>query len=202
MKYLKHLSVRASSDDEILDVQYVSSPPQYLQYLELVGRLEKLPDWNLKLQNLLTLRLLGSSLTKNDPLKALRVLPSLVRLVLKLTLVGLKGLNSVIIEEGALPLLEHLRIEPSPQIKEVPSGIHHLRNLKTLQFVGMPEEFIDRMEPKPNQGKDYWIVEHIPHVSLWSLKRSYSTQIGSLEEYFNRKVENARFREEKNESQS
>ncbi|KAL7176958.1 hypothetical protein ACSBR2_030318 [Camellia fascicularis] len=224
MKYLKRLSVRASSDDEILDVQYISSPPQYLQYLELVGRLEKLPDWNLKLQNLLTLRLLGSNLTKNDPLKALRVLPSLVRLVLvdaydgeplyfevgrfqklkKLTLVGLKGLNSVIIEEGALPLLEHLRIEPSPQLKEVPSGIHHLRNLKTLEFVGMPEELIDRMEPKPNQGKDYWIVEHIPHVELWSRigKRSYLTQMVILEEYFNRKVENARFREDKNESQS
>ncbi|CAL5414041.1 unnamed protein product [Camellia sinensis] len=82
MKYLKRLSVRATSDDEILDVHYISSPPQYLQYLELVGCLEKLPDWNLKLQNLVTLCLLGSSLTKNDPLKALQVLPSLVRLVL------------------------------------------------------------------------------------------------------------------------
>ncbi|CAL5428480.1 unnamed protein product [Camellia sinensis] len=175
MKYLKRLSVRASSDDEILDVQYISSPPQYLQYFELVGRLEKFPDWNLKLQNLVTLRLLGSSLTKNDPLKALQELPSLVLLVLvdaydgeqlyfevgrfqklkQLRLVGLKGLNSVIIEEGALPLLELLTFEPSSQLKEVPSSIHHLRNLKTLQFVSMPEELIDRMEPKPNQGKDY-----------------------------------------------
>ncbi|CAL5430717.1 unnamed protein product [Camellia sinensis] len=175
MKYLKRLSVRVSSDDEILDVQYISSPPQYLQYFELVGRLEKLPDWNLKLQNLVTLRLLGSSLTKNDPLKALQELPSLVLLVLvdaydgeqlyfevgrfqklkQLRLVGLKGLNSVIIEEGALPLLELLTIEPSSQLKKVPSSIHHLRNLKPLQFVSMPEELIDRMEPKPNQGKDY-----------------------------------------------
>ncbi|CAL5416944.1 unnamed protein product [Camellia sinensis] len=219
MKYLKRLSVRASSDDEILDVQYISSPPKYLQYLELVGRLEKLPDWNLKLQNLVTLRLLGSRLTKNDPLKALQVLPSLVRLVLvdaydaeqlyfevgrfqklkQLRLIGFKGLNSVIIEEGALPLLELLTIEPSPQLKEVPSGIHHLRNLKTLEFVDMPEEFIDRMEPKPNQGKDYWIVEHIPHVELRSRirKQSHVTYC-SLEEYFNRKRRNARFKEDKN----
>ncbi|GMP78423.1 hypothetical protein CsSME_00034347 [Camellia sinensis var. sinensis] len=218
MKYLKRLSVRASSDDKILDVQYISSPPKYLQYLELVGRLEKLPDWNLKLQNLVTLRLLGSSLTQNDPLKALQVLPSLVRLVLvdaydgeqlyfevgrfqklkQLRLVGLKGLNSVIIEEGALPLLELLTIEPSPQLKEVPSGIHHLRNLKTLEFVDIPEEFIDRMKPKPNQGKDYWIVKHIPRVELWSRigKRGYLTQIVNPEVYFNRKVENARFRED------
>ncbi|XP_028054785.1 disease resistance protein RPM1-like isoform X2 [Camellia sinensis] len=223
MKYLKRLSVRASSDDEILDVQYISSPPKYLQCLVLVGRLEKLPDWNLKLQNLVTLRLLGSSLTKNDPLKALQVLPSLVCLALvdaydgeqlyfevgrfqklkRLTLVGFKGLNSVIIEEGALPLLEDLLIEPSPQLKEVPSGIHHLRNLKFLGFVGMPEEFIDRMKPKPkpNQGKDYWIVEHIPRVELWSrIRKKHSiTGIGGLEEYFDRKVENARVMEDKNE---
>ncbi|KAL7176971.1 hypothetical protein ACSBR2_030331 [Camellia fascicularis] len=190
MKNLQDLRVEASSGDEILDLQHISSssPPQYLQHLHLRGRLEKLPNWIPKLQNLVTLLLLGSGLTKNNPLKALQVLPSLVMLRLwdaydgeqlyfevgrfqklkELTLVGCKGLNSMIIEEGALPRLEYLAIEPSPQLKEVPSGIHHLRNLKTLYFIGMPEEFIDRMEPKPNQGKDYWIVKHIPDVSLWS----------------------------------
>ncbi|CAL5347965.1 unnamed protein product [Camellia sinensis] len=205
MKYLQHLEVLASNDDEILDLQYISSPPQYLQRLELVGRLEKFDQ--------------------ERPLKPLQILPSLVRLVLwdaydgeqlyfevgrfqkleRLTLVGLKGLNSVKIEEEALPLLEDLTIEPSPHLKEVPSGIHHLTNLKTLHFVDMPEEeLIDRMEPKPNQGKDYWIVEHIPHVDLCSRfgEEGYLTPIRSLEEYFNRKVENARVREDKNESQS
>ncbi|KAL7209241.1 hypothetical protein ACSBR1_030889 [Camellia fascicularis] len=214
MKYLQRFSVLASSDDEILDLRYISlSPPQYLQRLHLVGRLEKLPDWIPKLQNLVTLRLLGSSLTKNDPLKALQVLPSLVRLFLwdaydgeqlyfevgrfqklkELLLLEFKGLNSVIIEEGALPLLKELRIGPIPQLKEVPSGIHHLTNLKTLWFIGMPEELIDRMEPKPNQGKDYWIVEHIPHVELYSRdgKQICFTKIGTLQEYFNWKVENA-----------
>ncbi|CAL5416960.1 unnamed protein product [Camellia sinensis] len=211
MKYLQHLEVLASNDDEILNLQYISSPPQYLQRLELVGRLEKLPDWIPKLQNLITLHLWGSGLTKNDPLKPLQILPSLVCLVLwdaydgeqfyfevgrfqkleRLTLVGLKGLNSVKIEEAALPLFENLTIEPSPHLKKVPFGIHHLRNLKTLQFVSMPEELIDRMEPKPNQGKDYWIVEHIPHVDLCSRfgEEGYLTPIRSLEEYFNRKVE-------------
>ncbi|CAL5347955.1 unnamed protein product [Camellia sinensis] len=224
MKYLQRLSVWASSD-EILDLQYISSsPPQYLQYLQLSGCLEKLPDWIPKLQNLVSLCLFGSALTKNDPVKAIQVLPSLVRIILwdaydgeqlcfevgrfqkleQLTLVGFKGLNLVIIEEGALPLLEHLTIEPSPQLKEVPSGIHHLTNLKSLWFVGMPEEFIDRMEPKPNQGEDYWIVKHIPLVKLCSRigKQNLITHNGSLQEYFNRKVKNARVREDKNESQS
>ncbi|CAL5347895.1 unnamed protein product [Camellia sinensis] len=195
MKYLRCFSALASSDDEILDLQYISlSPPQYLQRLYLVRRM-----------------------TKNDPLKALQVLPSLVRLFLwdaydgeqlyfevgrfqklkELLLVEFKGLNSGIIEEGALPLLEDLTIEPSPQLKEVPSGIHHLTNLNTLWFVGMPKELIDKMEPKPNQGKDYWIVEYIPHVVLFFRigKQLFFTQIGTLQEYFNWKVENARVRE-------
>ncbi|KAI8003809.1 Disease resistance protein RPM1 [Camellia lanceoleosa] len=207
MKYLQRLSVWAPSDDEILDLQDISSPPQYLQRLHLVGHLEKLPGWIPKLQNLVTLSLMGSGLTKNDPAKALQVLPSLVRLTLtgaydgeqlyfevggfqklkQLDLKEFKGLNSVIIEEGALPLLEYLQIEPSPQLKEVPSGIHHLRNLKTLMFISVAEELIDRMEPKPNQGKDYWIVEHIPCVELWSRigKRGYIALKGNIEEYFN-----------------
>ncbi|GMP78542.1 hypothetical protein CsSME_00034454 [Camellia sinensis var. sinensis] len=198
MKYLQHLSVMASSNNEILDLQHISSssPPQYLQRLYLGRRLEKLLDWIPKVQNLAELSLVHSGLTKNDPLKALQVLPSLARF---------KGLNSVIIEEGALPLSEHLTIEPSPQLKEVPSGIHHLINLKTLQFVGMPEEFIDRMEPKPNQGKDYWIIKHIPEVKLSSRTRKqgpFGTDFGSLQDYFNRKVKNARVREDKNESPS
>ncbi|CAL5416983.1 unnamed protein product [Camellia sinensis] len=179
MKYLQHLSVWASSDDVILDLQYISSssPPQYLQRLRLTGRLEKLPDWILKLQNLVRLSLAGSGLTKNDQLKSLQVLPSLVRLGLwnaydweqlyfevggfhklkQVYLEDLKGLNSVIIEEGALPLLEELTIGRSPHLKEVPSGIHHLQKLKNLHFFGMPEEFIEKMQPKPqpNQSKDY-----------------------------------------------
>ncbi|CAL5347918.1 unnamed protein product [Camellia sinensis] len=175
---------------------------KYLQHLSVMAS-KKLLDWIPKVQNLAELSLVHSSLTKNDPLKALQVLPSLARL--QLTLVGFKGLNSVIIEEGALPLSEHLTIEPSPQLKEVPSGIHHLINLKTLQFVGMPEEFIDRMEPKPNQGKDYWIIEHIPEVKLSCRTRKQGpigTDFGSLQDYFNRKVKNARVREDKNESPS
>ncbi|CAL5414056.1 unnamed protein product [Camellia sinensis] len=218
MKYLQLLSVGAASTNEILDLQHISSssPPQYLQRLELDGRLVKLPDWIPKLQNLVGLSLMGSGLTKNDPLKALQALPSLERLVLwdaydgeqlyfevgrfqkleQLTLVGFKGLNSVIIEEGSLPLLEDLTIEPSPQLKEVPSGIHHLRNLKTLEFVGMPEEFIDRMEPKPNQAKDYWIIEHIPKVKLGSRYGKQGpiyTDFSSLQHYFNRRNARVRF---------
>ncbi|GMP78471.1 hypothetical protein CsSME_00034391 [Camellia sinensis var. sinensis] len=47
------------------------------------------------------------------------------------------------------------------------------------------------MEPKPNQGKDYWNIEHIPEVKLSSRIRKQGpigTHFGSLQDYFNRKV--------------
>ncbi|KAM2281506.1 hypothetical protein ACFX1S_042098 [Malus domestica] len=66
----------------------------------------------------------------------------------KLRYLGLRdmdGLNSLIIDKGVMPLLQEFHIGPSPQLKEVPSGIHHLRNLRYLGFYGMPKEFAQHM---------------------------------------------------------
>ncbi|KAA8531402.1 hypothetical protein F0562_006102 [Nyssa sinensis] len=145
---------------------------------------EKLFDWIPKLQSLETLRLNWTRLS-DDPMKSLQDLPNLVELTLyqvydgerahfeaegfqklkKLYLAGLKGLSSLKIDKGALPLLEDLSIEASPQLKEVPSGIHYLTKLTLLEFRDMPEEFSDRIEP--DEGQDYWIVKHIPVVKFW-----------------------------------
>ena len=89
-----------------------------------------------------------------DPLKFLQDLPNLMRLRLhdgyggeqlhiegggfqKLKLLGVRklgGLNTLIIDECALPLLEKLVIRECPQLKEVPSGIHHLKASKIWNF--------------------------------------------------------------------
>ncbi|CAN6709721.1 unnamed protein product [Malus baccata var. baccata] len=186
MNHLESLEVSTISEDEVLDLQSISTPPKSIRFLYLKGPLEKLPSWIPKLQQLVKLRIFWSRLT-DAPLKALQNLPNLVELGFsynaydgvqlhfeggfkELRVLKLKHsprLNSLIIDNGAMPLLRELQIGPSPQLKEVPSGIQHLRNLSFLRFVDMPKEFRRHMDP--NNGQHYWIVEHIQDV-LFSYK--------------------------------
>ncbi|EXC29713.1 hypothetical protein L484_000845 [Morus notabilis] len=102
--------------DEILDVQNISSPPQYLQRLFMYGRLERLPHW---------LQLKWSKL-QLDPLESLRAFPNLQQLVFddaydgeelcvkaggfqmlkELVLCRLGKLRHVTVQEGAIPHLQ------------------------------------------------------------------------------------------------
>lgn len=149
-----------------------------------MGKLQKLPDWILKLQHVSRLTLNFSKLI-DDPLKYLKSLPNLVYLNLyqaydgeqlhfeegsfqnlkMLDLGKLDGLKVVKIDGGALPLLEELFIGPSPLLKEVPSRIQLLRNLKVLKLFNMPREFVLAMQPV--EGRDYWKINHIPSVHFW-----------------------------------
>ena len=120
-----------------------------------------------------------------DPLKVLQALPNLMDLQLldgyegeqlhfegggfqklkRLRIFNLGGLNRLIIVEGALPLLEKLVIGECPQLKEVPSGIHHLKSLQILEFEEMPTEFV--LSLQPDEGPDFGKVKHIPSVTFW-----------------------------------
>ncbi|KAM4081837.1 hypothetical protein ACJW30_11G123000 [Castanea mollissima] len=161
MSHLQSLKISAAVEEEVLELQSMSSPPPRLQTLILSGRIEKIGlDWS---------RLM------DDPLKVLQALSNLMDLLLydgyrgeqlhiegggfqKLKFLGLRnlrGLNMLIIDEDALPLLEILEIGPSPQLKKVPTGIQHLKSLKNLQFYEMPTEF-------------FWKVKHIPSVHFWN----------------------------------
>ena len=184
MNNLESLDISSISEDEIIDLQSISSPPQFLQRLYIKGYLEKLPDWISKLQHLVRLKIFWSRLN-DDPLKALQNLPNLCDLDISsqayngeqlhfkrggfsklrfLCLRQLDGLNLLIIDKGALVLLETLLIGPSPQLKKVPSGIRYLKNLKVLGFCDMPKEFEEGLNPK--KGPCYSIVEHVALVYL------------------------------------
>ncbi|KAL6339358.1 hypothetical protein AAG906_028090 [Vitis piasezkii] len=139
MNRLESLLISSLSENEILDLQYISYPPSCLSSLQLFGPLEKLPDWVSELQNLSIVTLCGSNLM-NDPVQVLQALPSLQMLQLmrasaveelcfeatgfqklkRLHLLYLMGVKRVKIENGALPLLEALSVGPFPQLEELP----------------------------------------------------------------------------------
>ncbi|KAL3577404.1 hypothetical protein D5086_022687 [Populus alba] len=136
----------------ILDLQAMSSAPLHLQSLRLQGKLERLPEWISRLHNLAKLRLTFTMLMDGDWIKVLQALPNLSFLsflcgyngekihfegggfqkLMSLCLAGLTELNTMIIDQGAIPLLEKLEID----------------------------EFNERLSP--NNGQDHWKVKHVP----------------------------------------
>ncbi|WJX36564.1 hypothetical protein P8452_24428 [Trifolium repens] len=179
MKHLENLNITTIVDDEIIELNFTSSPSQ-LQRLHLKARLQKLPNWIRDLEYLVEIKLALSKL-KDDPLQSLKNLPNLQKFGLwdnaydgeflhfqnggflklkRLDLSRLTRVNFVLIDKGTLPSLEYLTMDRIPQLKEVPSGIKHLDNLKVINFTEMPAEFVESIVP--DNGKDYWIIKHVP----------------------------------------
>jgi disease resistance protein RPM1 len=184
MARLKILIVGSISEVEIIDLQSISSPPPFLEHLFLRGRLEKLPNWISELTNLVTLILSISSL-EEDPLPYVQALPNLITISLnhaydgeqlhfkegsfrklkRITLREMKKIKIMEIDRGSLPNLVELEIGPCSQMKEIPSGIQHLKSLKNLDFYEMSREIVLSMQP--DGGKDYWKVKKVTTVCFW-----------------------------------
>ncbi|XP_024028473.1 disease resistance protein RPM1 [Morus notabilis] len=185
MNNLERLTICSTdTESEILDLHSISSPPHFLQRLNLMGPLDEFPRWIVNLPYLSRLSLFSSRLS-DEPLKYLCHLPNLSLLWLcrayngekllfkesgfqKLKLLEvseLYRLNAVTIENGSLPLLEEVRIGSNPQLKEVPSGMQNLRSLKLLEISQMPSEFVLGLQ---RQGlQDSLKVKHVPSISSW-----------------------------------
>ncbi|PON87628.1 NB-ARC domain, LRR domain containing protein [Trema orientale] len=186
MNLLEEVCLRATNGNEILDLTCISSPPPLLRYVQLSCRLRQFPEWISKLQNLQGLILRFSRLT-NEPLKYLKDLPNLTYLdmhqtydgeelhfeaggfkkLMHLRLKKLEGLKVVKIDRGAMPLLDKLDFGPSSLMKEMMFDIQHLTNLKSLEIIDMPREFVIALQP--NHDADgilslYWKIQHIPSV--------------------------------------
>lgn len=78
---LVHLKVASVNEEELLNLEALSSPPPDLQKLSLYGRLENMPHWFGSLTSLTHLELCWSELWE-DPLPSLELLPNLLSLIL------------------------------------------------------------------------------------------------------------------------
>jgi disease resistance protein RPM1 len=179
---LRALSLTSITESEIIDLDYLASPPQFLQRLYLAGRMEKFQDWISSLDSLVKLVLKWSKLSE-DPLLSLQYLPNLVHLEFvqvyngeilcfqakgfqRLKFLGLNKLDRlrmIIVEQGAMPSLEKMIVQSCKSLRRVPSGIEHLSTLKVLEFFNMPKELVMTLHPNGEDG-DYLKVAHVPDV--------------------------------------
>eukprot|EP00257_Ricinus_communis_P006468 XP_002521805.2 uncharacterized protein LOC8281634 [Ricinus communis] len=210
LRNLRALSISVE-ESEVIDINYLSSPPRFLQRLYLTGRLENLPEWISSLDSLVKVVLKWSGLS-DDPLLLLQHLPNLVHLEFvqvydgeilcfqargfqRLKVLGLNKLhrlNTITIEQGAMPNLEKLIVQSCRSLQRVPLGIEYLNELKVLEFYNMPLELIMALHPSGGENGDYWKVERVPEVyftywydgnwdiiSMESFKDKSSAQSGS-----------------------
>ena len=183
LKYLRSLTLETRTEDHVLNLQFTSfSPPQFLQRLYIIARLEMLPHWLLNLTNVTTI-LFKASRFQVDPLETLQALPSLVVLNLERAYDGealcfkaggfpmltyfqlfqADNLTRVTVEDGSLPHIEEIHLEDCKLLKEIPSGLERLRNLQCLGLVDMAEELINTLYPE-SQHANYLKVMHVPFV--------------------------------------
>ncbi|KAF4352991.1 hypothetical protein F8388_008412 [Cannabis sativa] len=161
MNHLEALYVSSTSEDDAIDLESISCPPQFLRCVHLQGHLKNLPIWITQLQTLTRIGLFWSKL-EIDLLGVLQNIQNLVELQLfydgydgeklhfkegtfpklkVLVLYSLNKLSLIVIEEGALINLEECFIGPCPQLKELPCGFQHLRSIKKVQFREFPTVF-------------------------------------------------------------
>ncbi|KAF5479383.1 hypothetical protein F2P56_000213 [Juglans regia] len=152
---LCHLMLMASSEDEVLHLDALSSPPPNLRRLNLIGKLGKVPPWFFSLQSLKALFLSWSRLPE-DPLPYIQSLPNLRRLTLVNAYVGnwlcfrtgfchLKSLIlrnfpqliGIVIEKGAMQSLENLWFSKCMELKMMPQGIEHLTNVQQISLTSV-----------------------------------------------------------------
>ncbi|CAL9000381.1 unnamed protein product [Prunus brigantina] len=161
MKVLSNLYLSVADGEEFLRVDAMSSPSSYLDRLDLIGKLEKVPHWFCSLQCLTHLQLRGSRL-EEDLLPHIEALPSLLSLCLndsyvgkelcfsrgfvKLRYLDLRNqslLNKMTIEKGVMPNLEFFGIYRFLGLETLPQGIEHLTKLQEYTFECVSEKFAE-----------------------------------------------------------
>ncbi|KAL9267697.1 Disease resistance protein RPM1-like protein, partial [Drosera capensis] len=183
MDQLQRLFVKTTDEGDLLDLQYMASPPPLLRRLCLEGPLKRFPDWFANLSNVveLELDLTGSHLVE-DPLKILQTLPNLAHLVFGGGYIGLglyvrstafqrlrslflwnfPEVSTIIIEKGGLPILEKLVLNEFPRLKKVPPGIRDLKNVTGLTL-HIQEAIYDESDPI------FKLISKVYFLNVWDV---------------------------------
>ncbi|KAL1315265.1 disease resistance protein RPM1-like [Arachis hypogaea] len=154
MTNLCSLSIKAK-DNEILELESLTSPPPHLERLCLFGSdSEMVPDWVFRLKNLIRLDLVGFKFTQDQLCLVGRQMPELMRLYVRpfegdelniqkgwfrklrsLTLAD-STLKAIRIDEGSLPCLLHLFLPYwHRNLEEVQVPDHVRKLLHTLREI-------------------------------------------------------------------
>ncbi|XP_027097589.1 disease resistance protein RPM1-like isoform X1 [Coffea arabica] len=185
---LRQLSISCIEEDETLDLQHSISPKlEFLTFLRLKGRLERVPQWVTSLQSLRILRLVNSRLREDENvIGSLGHLPNLISLSLygayegeticfkvggfqklqRLQLGQLTRLKWVRVEEESMPSLRNLRLGNCKLMQELPSGIQNLTRLESLAFYEMSNELMHKVQNLDKRSEDYQTISHIPQVFI------------------------------------
>lgn len=183
MKLIECLTVKTSSEDEVLRMDALLAAPPLLQTLVLTGKLNKVPLWFLSLESLAVLYLHWSRLTE-DFLPHIHALPNLTNLwrcnayvgnqllfqtgfqkLAALYLTNFPQLNLITIEKGAMPALKTMDISECMELKRLPRGIKHLTCLQKLHLHRVSNELVEHM--RRERGVDHSNVKHISDIRLF-----------------------------------
>ncbi|XP_074276953.1 putative disease resistance protein At1g59780 [Silene latifolia] len=96
----------------------------------------------------------------------------------ELKLTNLPTLEEWVMEKGGLSCLKKLSIVSCIKLKRIPEGLKYIQSLEKLEIERMPYKFISRFQKEKEwseqeEGEDFYIIEHIPHVRI---RDSYSSK--------------------------
>ncbi|XP_077242743.1 putative disease resistance RPP8-like protein 4 [Tasmannia lanceolata] len=161
------------------------SPPPLLRKLRLEGKLERMPNWFISMENLTKLRLGFSHLSEN-PGSVLQLLSNLKILCLWhahdakqigrefCSAGGFPNLEDLSIashvleewtevEEGAMPRLKRLHLHNCLKLRLLPEGLQYVTTLRQLDLLPLLDDHEYRL--RPDGGEDNYKIRHIAHIS-------------------------------------
>ena len=177
--YLRILGILYQVDGEgphLVQILVSSCPHIYELYVNY--RIKKLLETHQFSSNLVKLDLRRTCL-EEDPMPILEKLPNLkilhliestfsrkdmvcseggFHLLQFLLLERLYSLEEWRVEEGAMPSLNHLKIEYCWELESIPEGLRFVTTLQELEIKGMPKSFKDRLD---EGGLDFDEVQHV-----------------------------------------